>query len=297
MGIVETRMNAVVDPEPRPRRFALPGRGAGEMAVLDFGPPDRPVDLVFSHANGFNARAYRSLLAPLARDLRILAPDLRGHGASTLAAETEGWSGWQGFAADIIALLEVATDGPLALAGHSLGATASLLAAGARPQRVRALLLVEPVLFDTAKAGAMADQSLVQGALRRRDVFQSRAQALAAYRGRGAFAGWSEAQLADYVAAAFRDTDDGRVRLACRPEWEARTYAIHTYDLGRDLGAVRCPTRIFAGERESTVSAGARARAAGLGMGVEVVAGTDHFLPMQRPDLVRAALRAAAGAG
>ena len=40
-------MNAMVEFEPRARRVALPARG-GEMAVLDFGPADRPVDVVFS---------------------------------------------------------------------------------------------------------------------------------------------------------------------------------------------------------------------------------------------------------
>ena len=35
------------------------------MSLLDFGDPKRPVDLVFIHANGFNALTYRTLLAPL----------------------------------------------------------------------------------------------------------------------------------------------------------------------------------------------------------------------------------------
>ena len=61
-----------------PRRLTLPvvnRWGAGEMSVLDFGDPERPVDLVFVHANGFNAMTYRTLLAPLSGTLRIWAPD------------------------------------------------------------------------------------------------------------------------------------------------------------------------------------------------------------------------------
>ncbi|HEV7386122.1 MAG TPA: alpha/beta hydrolase, partial [Phenylobacterium sp.] len=52
-------MDARVDPEPVLRTVALPARG-GAMAALDFGPQDRPVDIVFSHANGFNGRTYRT---------------------------------------------------------------------------------------------------------------------------------------------------------------------------------------------------------------------------------------------
>ena len=73
-----------------PRRLSLPvsnDRGEGFINVLDFGDRKRPVDLVFVHANGFNALTYRTLLAPLSGSLRIWAPDLRGHGGTTLPAE------------------------------------------------------------------------------------------------------------------------------------------------------------------------------------------------------------------
>ena len=64
------------DIEPRARRVSLPAPpGPGEIAFLDFGPPERAPDVVFLHANGFNARAYRTILGPLAGALRILAPD------------------------------------------------------------------------------------------------------------------------------------------------------------------------------------------------------------------------------
>jgi pimeloyl-ACP methyl ester carboxylesterase len=287
-------MDAFAEYQPRARRIELASRG-GAMAALDFGPEDRPVDIVFSHANGFNARTYRTILAPLAAEFRILAPDLRGHGASTLPAEPQDWPGWTGFAADLVALLAAATDRPVVLAGHSLGATTSLLAAGAAPERMRALVLVEPVLFDrTAEPIDLSALPITRGALRRRATFPDRAAALAAYRGRGAFVGWSEAQLADYVAAGFHDTADGEVTLACRPAWEAATYAHHDYDPWAAFAAVRCPVRILAGGRESSVGAQARELAARGGARLDLVEGATHFLPMQRPELVREALREAA---
>jgi pimeloyl-ACP methyl ester carboxylesterase len=288
-------MNAVVEPGPRTRRFTLPSRG-GVMAALDFGPEERPVDIVFSHANSFNARTYRSILAPLAAELRILALDLRGHGASCLPAETAGWAGWRGFAADLIALLEVAVDRPVVLAGHSLGATSSLLAALEAPARAVSLVLFEPVLLSReVLAAPMGELALTRSAARRRESFPDRAAALAAYRGRGAFATWSEAQLADYVAAGFRDTADGQVTLACRPEWEALTYAVHAYDPWRALDVVACPVRILAGDVDSAVAPEARSPAARGRLQLDIVHGASHFLPMERPQLVRDALREAVG--
>ena len=69
--------------DARERRIALPSRG-GSMAAYDLGPADRAVDVVFSHANGFNARTYLSILGPVAARRRVLAIDLRGHGRSNL---------------------------------------------------------------------------------------------------------------------------------------------------------------------------------------------------------------------
>ena len=180
-------------------------------------------------------------------------------------------------------------------AGHSLGATSSLLAAGAQPQRARAMVLLEPVLFDPAEVGRdRASPALVRNALRRRESFPDRAAACAAYRGRGAFETWSEAQLADYVTAGFRETGEREVRLACRPEWEALTYARHDYDAWGALAALRCPIWLYAGVEQSCVGAQARTLGGSPGLSLEVVPEATHFLPMERPDLVRLALRAAA---
>ena len=181
------------------------------------------------------------------------------------------------------------------LAGHSLGATSSLLAAGLAPERVRALVLFEPVLLDRARTGeVLRDAPIVQAALRRRAVFPDRLAALQSYRGRGAFVGWSEAELADYVTAGLRDSADGPAALVCRPEWEAETYARYDCDPTAALSAARHPVRIFAAEHGSTVGAEARRAADRLGVPLEVVPDATQFLPMLRPELVRRALLEAA---
>lgn len=283
--------------EPRARRVALPARG-GEMAVLDFGPPDRPVDIVFSHANGFNGRTYRSVLAPLADDLRILAVDMRGHGASTLPAVVDGWQGWLGYRDDLLALLASETAGPVILAGHSMGGAASLLAAAEAPEHVKSLVLFDPVLLDTARAAADAgDNPLAQGADRRRANFPDKAAAITAYTGRGAFRSWSSEQLADYVEAGFRATPEGEVTLTCAPAWEASNFRTHNYDIWAAIRAIRCPIHMLRAEIGSTARIeGHEDDLRTVGAVVETVPGTSHFLPMERPDLVRAALRSAAAA-
>ncbi|RZJ86739.1 MAG: alpha/beta fold hydrolase, partial [Brevundimonas sp.] len=187
-----------------PRRIMRPISnrwGKGEMAVLDFGDPKRPVDLIFVHANGFNAVTYRTLLAPLSASLRIWAPDLRGHGHSRLPVGAKGRRGWVDHRDDLIELLAGMDGPPVVLGGHSMGAVSGLLAAAERPDRVSKLVLLDPVIWSRAAVLAfnlpLLDRlpsriPLVKNALKRRAVFESREAAMKAYRGRGAFKGWSD---------------------------------------------------------------------------------------------------------
>ena len=277
--------------EPRARRVPLPTRG-GAMAVLDFGPADRPVDIVFSHANGFNGRTYRSILAPLASGLRLLAVDMRGHGVSTLPTPSVGWPGWTAYRDDLLALIEAELTAPAVLCGHSMGGTTSLLAAASAPDSVKALVLFDPVFVSGAPVGP---NPLADGAERRRAVFPSKADALQAYTGRGAFRSWSPEQLSDYVEAGFRDTEDGHVTLTCTPAWEASNFRIHNYDIWTAFDETRCPIRMLRAETGSTARIEGREdelRALGR-VRFETVPGTTHFLPMERPEVVRAALREA----
>src|ERR1700722_7664291 len=123
--------------EPRRRTFAIATpHGPGELAAIEFGDPARPLDVVFLHANGFNAMTYRSVLAPLSDRLRILAVDQQGHGRSAQRTPAENRKSWGDLRDDLVALIDSLQGGPFVLSGHSMGGAASLLAAAERPQRV-----------------------------------------------------------------------------------------------------------------------------------------------------------------
>lgn len=292
-------MESGLDEAPRARLVELESRGGG-MAALDFGDPARPVDIVFVHANGFNARTYRSILAPLAQDLRILAVDQRGHGRSTLPAVVEGRETWDGFRDDLLALLTHLDLREVVLSGHSMGGTASLLAQAEAPERVRSVVLFDPVIMTApppGMEGAFANSPLVQGALRRRALFPDKASVVAAYTGRGAFKTWRGSMLADYVEDGFRQRPDGQVELTCDPQWEASNFSTHGHDAWDAFDRAQVPLRILRAEVGSTCREDPRLDAM-VGDGrlrMETVAGTSHFLPMERPDLVAAALREAVG--
>ncbi|MFT4934342.1 MAG: pimeloyl-ACP methyl ester carboxylesterase [Pseudoalteromonas distincta] len=279
--------------QPSERLIDLRSRG-GAMGALDFGDPNRPVDIVFSHANGFNARTYSSILAPLAVRHRILAVDLRGHGRSTLPTHAAGRSTWTDIAEDLLALVEAVDARNVVLAGHSMGGTASLLATHMATERIRALVLFEPVILsreaaDQARKGPI-NSPLAEGARRRRTTFASRQEALETYRGRGAFKSLSDAQLEDYVADAFRERPEGGVELACSPEWEVSNFVSHGHDSWSALLASGPPVRILWAEHGSTcasiVMAETELCAAGR-ISMDQVKSATHLLPMEHPDVVR----------
>jgi pimeloyl-ACP methyl ester carboxylesterase len=278
--------------ELRPRRIPLPGRG-GSVSAYELGPADRPVDVVFSHANGFNALTYRTILAPLADARRVLAYDFRGHGGSDLPAVTAGRDDWCDLGEDLVALLDGLDLTDVVLAGHSMGATSSILAAAGAPRRVRALALFDPVVMPPEKAGRPAagaplDSPMVQGALRRRTRFPSIETAIDAFVGRGVLAPWPRAIVEDYVRGGLRPTAEGDFVLACAPEWEASGYTAQGHDVWGALARVTAPMRLLRAEKAST--AWVDSLAGDPRLRIETIPGTTHFLPMERPDLVVATL-------
>jgi hypothetical protein len=166
-----------------------------------------------------------------------------------------------------------------------------------RPDLVRALVLFDPVAANFPPDIDREALPLVAGARKRRPVFPDAAAALAAYIGRGAFKTWPDETIAAYLKGGLKPDPEG-VRLACDPLWEAANFIMGPAGVLEAIDAVRCPIAVFtAGEGSTTgVEALERLRDRRPDARIERVAGTTHFLPMERPDLVRAAIREALSA-
>jgi len=275
---------------------------ASGLARLEWGDPARPADLVFVHANGFNAQTYRALLEPLGAQWRILAPDLRGHGFTDLPTAPENRANWNDMRGDLAALLNALEGPPVVLAGHSMGGTLAMLAAAQAPHRVRAVMMLDPVILPRSAAAAMRipggwklarRHPWAVAALKRRRRFPSLEAAFQSYQGRGSFGAWPEAVLRDYVAGGFRRTADGGVELACAPEWESSNYSAQGNDAWGALKRLDRPVHILKAGQGSTCAVTLEDAARLPSLTVETLDGGTHFFPMVQADLARAALRRA----
>ena len=264
-------------------------------------PAARSPDLIWLHANGFNARTYLNTLGPLAGRLNVLAIDQRGHGGTPQDGPAADKTDALDMRDDLLALLAVlAPQRRVILAGHSLGGCVSLLAAAAAPHQVKSLALFDPVILprevaDRAMNGdgsALSESTLVAKARGRRAHFPSRAAVFDSYRQRSIFATWPEAALRGYIESGFRDLADGSVELTCAPEWEAANFAAHGHDIWEAMSRLEAPVRIYRAEHGSTCAVEDAAdfpRPAGQ-VEVRTVPGSTHFLPVENPQVVRDAL-------
>lgn len=269
---------------------------AGAVATIEsFAAGGHAPMVHFAHATGMHAGLYRPLLDRLAPQVNVVASDARGHGGTRLPADPAALRSWTTFADDLAALLDVLPPSPrLILAGHSMGAAVSLELAARMPDRIAAVVMIEPAFVPFALAGRRpATNVMAEQAARRRAVWPSRAAIRAAYHGRGVFAAWADRDLDAYLDGGLRDRDDGQVELACAPAWEAATFAAVSAGLEPAIAAWRGGLSLMYGTERSTVTApDAATIAARPGTIVRRFDGADHFLPLGHPDAMAAAILA-----
>jgi pimeloyl-ACP methyl ester carboxylesterase len=277
----------------------------GIMTGIALGDPARPIDAAFIHATGFNAATYQSMLDPLKGEFHCIALDMRGHGRSRMLYDPRRMKSWNRFRDDVIEALERIAPQGVVLSGHSMGATVALLVAARRPDLVRGLVLVDPVLLQPSLYlmhhvlgvfGVVPRSDIARRALRRRRSFSSPAEAFAALSGRSAFQSWRPPFLEDYLLDGLLRQDNGAFALACEPEWESAVFSAQRIAPWGAISRLRkqsTPVIILQAERGSTspLDLDERIHAVRPDVAVVVIPGSSHFIPMERPYAVRDAIR------
>ena len=247
-------------------------------------------DLLVCHATGFHGLAYRPLAQSLKDEFRVWALDFRGHGSSGPAPNDD--YAWSAMGGDVAACAAAIGADRLYGFGHSMGGAALLLAERSRPGMFAGLFLYEPIVLPTGFFDQPGANPLAAGARNRREVFNSRAEALARYSSRSPLGVMRADALAAYVEGAFVDLGDGRVRLACSAETEARTFEASGGLATEEAATISVPTAVGAGTVGAVPNPGAFAPAiaealpAGRFLSFEDLG---HFGPLEAPGIVAAA--------
>lgn len=285
-------------------RIEIPA-SKGVFSCLAGGPPLGQAPLIhLAHATGMNAQTYAPLLERLAARYTVRAVDLRGHGLTTVPAEPSRLRSWERYVHDLVPILEQWGQ-PAILVGHSMGGAVSGELAAVHPSLAAGLLMIDPAVAPRAAVPALAIARatgfnrrfpIAEQAAKRRAVWPSREMLIAGYRGRGAFKTWGPGFLENYIDGGIRPAADGAVELTCAPAWEAKTFSTISLMFWRRISRLRCPVSVLYAEHHSTLrDEGARTlRKLHPAATLEKVPGSSHFIPMESPDLVIAAIDALA---
>jgi pimeloyl-ACP methyl ester carboxylesterase len=271
----------------------IPAADGTPLAVHELGGDGRPV--LLCHATGFHGAVWEPLAKALPDGVARWAVDFRGHGASAVPPDHP--LDWSGFRDDVLAVVDALDlGGGLVGVGHSMGGAALVLAEQARPGTFAGLWLFEPIVPPSGYFPEPADPDarpnpMSEAAARRRAEFPSRDAALANYASKPPLDRLRADALHAYVRHGFVPlTEDpaGPVRLACRPEDEARVFRrAPEHDAFDRLGEVGCPVVVACGEDHAGPRSFVPTIVEALPHGrLLEVAGLGHFGPLEAPDLV-----------
>ena len=234
------------------------------------GPPDGPT-LVLGSSLGTTSALWEPQIPVLAKRLRVVRYDHRGHGQSPAPP---GPYQLDQLGSDVLAMMDGLGVQRFHVGGISLGGMVAMWIAAKAPERIDRMTL----LCTSAKLGPP-------------EMWQTRARTVRA-EGIGAIA---DTLLGRWVPAEFATrrpdiVENLRAMLMSTPVegYAGCCAAIETMDLEPDLERVTAPTLVIAGlEDESTPPAHAQRIAAGIaGSRLTLIAGAAHLANVSRPELV-----------
>jgi len=230
------------------------------------GPP-----VLLLHGLGSRAADWSWQSPALEPHYRVIAVDLPGHGGSPLPSPAVTV---EAMAEAVAALVGDLTPAPVHVVGLSLGACVAVRLALQAPSRVRSLTLVNP--FARLRSGGPGD--LVRLGHRLLLLGTAPMPALAAHVARGLFPWPEQRALYDAAVASLSATSRRGYAMAMR--------ALARFDARGQLAAVRPPTLVVAGDRDRVVPLGAKLQLAAAirGARVEVIPGSGHATPYDRPE-------------
>src|ERR1700690_1090743 len=254
--------------------------------------------LHFLHANGYPPNCYQPLLERFATRHQTFGMLLRPLWQDSKPEEINDWDP---FSQDLIQLLDERKLGSVIGVGHSIGAIVTLRAALKQPNRFRALVLLDPVLFPRyfimewnlmrLSGQGYRFHPLINGALKRRREFDNLDTVFNGYRRRDIFRFFSDENLRALIQGMIKPKADRGFELAYSPEWESRIYYTgiwHDWDLWKNIHRLEIPTLIIRGAETDTFWESTTHIVGKKNPKIKIVSleKSTHLLPLERPNEV-----------
>jgi pimeloyl-ACP methyl ester carboxylesterase len=251
--------------------------------------------LHFLHANGYPPACYKPLFELLQTQYHVFGMYLRPLWRDSKPEELKTW---HPLSDDLLNFLSSQT-APVIGVGHSIGAIVTLRAALRNPDKFRALVLIDPVLFvphfismwHVISWLGLGDRlhPLISGAKKRRRTFSDLEIVFRGYRNREVFRYMSDENLRVYIEGITRQTDNG-YELVYSPDWEAAIYStwMHDFDIWNELPNLNIPTLFIRGSETDTFlePAAKLVKQKQPKVRVEALEKSTHILPLERPQAV-----------
>jgi len=239
----------------------------------------RPLVLAL-HASASSGAQWNSLADYLRGLYQVNAPDLPGYGNARLRPARD--------VADIADRIVGTTpvgDGSVHVVGHSLGAAVALEIAMSRPDRVRSLTLIEPMLFHLLRDGDASDPALFGELSHLADRMAASVAAKDPAAGMRAYVDFW------HGAGAWRRTGAGlRERLARQTEQVALDLATSLAQTrpARAYNELRCPTLLVMGLESPVASLRVTEMIAETipGARLMMVGDAGHMVPLTDPHII-----------
>jgi len=268
--------------------LTLRQRIAGADISYLFYDGDGPT-VILLHATGFIPWTWHPIARHLSTTYRVIVPGLYSHREAS--RETGGIS-WKLLAEDICLFCEMLKIERPFLVGHSMGGIVAAIACGSHGIRTGAMVLIEPIFlpFHFYRQPITVDtHPLAAKALRRKNHWRDRAEALQYLSSRPLFASWNREVLDLYIKHGMIEQGNGELCLACSPQKEAALFmGGMKHNPWPLLPKLSCPVLIVEGETsENRHFIDLTRIVTELPHGsYRMVTNSGHLLPMEQPDTV-----------
>ncbi|MCW8869931.1 MAG: alpha/beta fold hydrolase [Proteobacteria bacterium] len=250
--------------------------------------------IYFAHANAYPPASYQAIIDGL-RDIAPVVSYLQ----RPLWPEPPPLSSvksWHDFADDVIHFFEQENMSNVMVVGHSMGAVSAFLAATKRPDLIKALVMIEPVVFSRGFCWLnrilpkflLEQVPIIKKTLHRPDHWPSLQAAFDFHRRTRAFKRVDDEQLWQFIRAGVKADNQGGYQLVFDKHWEAHIYQTVT-PFRKQLMQSTLPVLALRGAETDTIPAAFwRCWHKNTHHQLIEIPNSSHLLPLERPEQVLA---------